>query len=152
MTNVTRLSVDPERLTTALAYDMASKLISVEEILKKYAIAKDELKLIVATREFKTLYREAKLAWDSDARTRVRAKATAAVEDGLLPVHTLLHDSQVTPQARLEAFKQLTGLADLGPKKDNREAGGRVSITINVPHHKVPTLIEGEVLGDSTDI
>lgn len=139
-------------MTTALAYDLASQLISTEDILAKYELSRDELAIIASSKEFKQLYKEAKLAWDSDPKTRVRAKAQAAVEDGLLPVHTILHDTSAAPASRLEAFKQLTGLADLGPKKEAGSTAGRVSIVINVPGHKAPTLIEGEASNaDSTD-
>ena len=58
-------------MTTALAYDMASKLLSTKDILEKYELSKDELQIIISSKEFKTLYREAKLAWESDSKTRI---------------------------------------------------------------------------------
>jgi hypothetical protein len=129
-------------MTAGLAFDIASELISTDDVLAKYELSKTQLTKIMRTNEFKTLYKEAKLAWDSDPKTRVRAKAQMAVEDGLLPVHRILHDEMMTPQARLDAFKQLTSLADLGPKKEIGDAGGRVAITINVPSVTGPTVIE----------
>lgn len=125
---------------------MASQLISTKDILAKYEITQAQLKTILKTDEFKAYYKEAKLAWESDPKARVRAKAQAAVEDGLLPVHTILHDAQMTPQARLEAFKQLTSLADLGPKKDMAGGAGAVSIVINVPHKNEPVEINAQAI------
>lgn len=141
-------SVDPVKRTMALAFDMASKLISTQDILKKYGLTGGELATIISSAGFKQYFREAKLAWDADPQARVRAKAAAAVEDGLLPVHTILHDIDANPTARLEAFKQLTSLAGLGPKKEEGGTAGRVNIQINVPSAGEPVVLFSE--GDET--
>jgi hypothetical protein len=145
--NLQKVSVDPKLLTNSLAFDMASQLISTKDILAKYELTQAQLKTILKSDEFKAYFKEAKLAWESDPEARVRAKAAAAVEDGLLPVHTILHDQQMSPQARLEAFKQLTGLANLGPKKDIGGGAGSVAITINVPSRNEPIEINAQAIG-----
>jgi hypothetical protein len=146
------VSVDPSRITTALAYDLASNLMGPEDLMAKYELSPDEFKIIVSSTEFRQLYREAKVAWESDPKARVEAKAQAAVEDGLLPVHAILHSGDYPPAARLEAFKQLKEVARLGgSRKADDMGGGRVSITINVPGQQAPAIIAGEVAASSTD-
>ena len=144
--NIEPVSVRPELLTTALAYDVASKLITLDDIRTKYELSAAQLRKLTATPEFRKLYKEAKVLWESDPEARIRAKAQAAVEDGLLPVHSILHNTEFAPLARMEAFKQLSNLANMGPKRDESTAGGRVSITINVPSTQHPTVINGDKL------
>lgn len=120
-----------------LADDLATQLIPLPAILEKYALNSLQLKMIVDTPQFRVLYAEAKARWNSDTNTeeRIRSKSSMMVEDSLLEVFHILHNDETSNSTKLESFKQLTSVADLGPKrgKDNGGSGQRTTITINVP-------------------
>lgn len=136
MTNQ-ELSLRYSEVSATLADDLATQLIPIPAILEKYELTKDQLKQIVATPQFKILFDEAKLRWNSDTNTeeRIRSKSSMMVEDSLLEVFHILHDAETTNATKLESFKQLTSVADLGPKrgKEGGSIGQRTTITINVP-------------------
>jgi len=132
MSSLTPISIDPENLSSQLAYDVASKLLTVDDILVKYELTREEFMRLVKTDEFKKLYAEAKLAWEGDAKARIQAKAAMAVEDSLLTVHSMLVNDMVPATARLEAFKQLKSIAGVEPDKKETGTGAHVAISINL--------------------
>jgi len=124
-------------IPASLAHDLACKLLPVSAVLEKYKLDSARLKTIIATSQFKVLYDEAKARWDKDTNTedRIRSKSAMLVEDSLLEVYSILHHQDTSNSSKLESFKQLTTVADLGPKraKDGEKSSHRTTITINVP-------------------
>lgn len=131
------LNPQSSEISARLADDLATQLIPVEAILEKYELTQQQLKTIVASPQFKILFDEAKARWNADTNTeeRIRSKSSMMVEDSLLEVFHILHNDQTSNSTKLESFKQLTSVADLGPKrgKDSGGIGQRTTITINVP-------------------
>lgn len=120
----------------ALAAELATKLLPLAEILKRYGLTKDELKNKLADPQFKHMVTEFRREWHSplSSRDRVKAKAALAVEDGLLELHRVFYDPDTNASVRLDAYKQLVQLADMQPKKEESgSTGGGFSVTINIP-------------------
>jgi len=151
----------PARLTSTLAFDIASKLLSTDELLEKHGLTASELKSIVALPEFRRLYAEAKLTWESDIDQRLELKASMSLEDHLLTLHAMANDVGVDPQDRLNAVKllaQVSGKAGsrAGSSGSGSTAGERVVININVPDPADPAAnrgitVEGVALPDAPD-
>jgi len=143
ISNSKHLSVPLDSVRMAsLAYELASDLIPPADIIERYRISAEDLRVLFKKEHFRNLLREYKLEWASpkNAKERVRVKAMLAVEDGLVDLYNIFKDGGLTAAARMEAYKQLTVLADAAPKKDAPAEGGRVSITINLGDKNKPII------------
>jgi hypothetical protein len=125
----------------ALAAELGARILPLPDILKRYNISAAELKVLLKDEQFRHMVADFRREWHSpmSARDRVRVKAALAVEDGLIDLHQLFLDPEITPSARLDAYKQLVQLADMQPKRD--DVGGPsagFSITINIPRENEP--------------
>jgi hypothetical protein len=118
----------------ALAAELATKLLPLPEIIKRYDLTPAQLKDLLRDQQFRHMVNEFRREWHSplSARERVRLKSSLAVEDGLIELYRIFKDLDYTPSARLDAFKQLVGLADMQPKKDAVESGPSFSLTLNL--------------------
>lgn len=128
-----------EQVTNALAQDLAAKLTPVPDLLKRYSLTAEQLKQIIATNEFKQKYAAAKALWENDNNSaeRTTSKATLLVEDSLLTLYGIVHDAEVNPSVRIQAFNSIVDLSDVAPKKQNQNqdgSGKSFSITINLPN------------------
>jgi hypothetical protein len=148
----TSQDADPQ---AALAAELAAKLLPVEEILERYSKTPAQLKQLMADKQFRHMVAEFRREWNSplSARDRVKVKSALAVEDGILELNRLFYDPDVTPNVRLDAYKQLVQLADMQPKRDDAgPATGGFSISINIPQPEgAPRQMTLEHSGDPYD-
>ena len=118
-----------------LASEIASDLLPLGEVLKRHSLTMEHLQQLTQEREFNMMLEEFRREWSSpmNVKERIKLKALLATEDGMDELYMIFRNMDFAPNARLDAFKQLTGLADAMPKRDGGEGGGSgFSITINV--------------------
>jgi len=128
----------PEQVQARMAYEMAARLSDPKDILARYGLNANQAKKLFKTPQFKQLYREAKAVWEADTsvKERIRAKAAMMVEDSLLEVFGMVHNTEIAAPSRLDAFKQIMQVADLGPKRSDSDgaSGPHFSLTLNLGH------------------
>lgn len=140
----------PANLNRAhLAFELACDLLAQPDILSRFELTKDQLAHLVRhDPQFRHQYRAYKEAWGApkNTRERVQLKAGLAVEDGMPELYAIFRNPEIATQQRLEAFKQLTNLADVAPKKDGMDIGSRFTVNINLGTPDAPEVV---VLGQS---
>tara|TARA_R110000772_G_scaffold51809_4_gene118867 strand:+ start:560 stop:1018 length:459 start_codon:yes stop_codon:yes gene_type:complete len=126
--------INNDQAHASLAAELATKLHPVKEILARHNVTSSELLVLMTDSQFKHMIREYRREWNSplSARERVRMKSSLAVEDGLVELYRVFQDKDIQPNARMDAFKQLVGLADMQPKKEAGELGPSFSLTLNL--------------------
>ena len=128
-----------------LAVELACQISSLPDILKRYRLTRGDLKVKLKDPTFRKMVVESKRAWHSDlsVKERVRLKASVLVEDSILAVYNILHDSENPSASRLDAFKQLARVADVdAPGKSTMEAGEKFTVVINLGDEKL--VIDGD--------
>ena len=123
--------------------ELAANLLPVEAILTQFSLSKEQLKIMLKDKSFRRMVTTYKQEWmaATNAKERIRIKAAIATEEGLLALNDIFRDSKLNPTARLEAFKQLTALADVSPKPDAIDGGPKFMLTLNMGgDHAVVTL------------
>lgn len=118
-----------------LAAEIACEIHELDDILKRHLITRDHLRVLAEQREFSMMLEQYQREWNSPMNTqeRIKLKASIAAEDGLTELYGIFKNADFAPNARLDAYKQITTLADAIPKRDGGEGGGSgFSITINV--------------------
>ena len=141
-----------------LALELIAKLEPIQNVLIRHNLTEPELKKLLKEPAFKQQIKEAKQYWDSPSnlRERVQAKTGMLIEDSVMEMYTLIHDSDLNPAARLDAFKTLARMANMedpqkkevaqlrqtgeGASKDKRvmisiNLGGEDSVHCEVPVH-----------------
>jgi hypothetical protein len=154
--------ISSNKIQARLAYELAANLMTPSEVFQRFGLNKQQARAILANPQFRTLYAEAKVVWNSAESTkdRIRAKAGMMVEDSLLALWQILHDGEVAPPSRLAAFKEIVQVANLGPPRASEgpgESGPRFTLTINIPgspgHEAKSVTIDAETAEtDSTDV
>lgn len=117
-----------------LAVELAVGISPVKEILKRHGLTSIQLKSKMADSGFRSMVKEARRVWNSDlsAKERIRLKSQILVEDSLLGLYQLFHDSNLSASARLDAFKAMSKTADVDtPEKVVGPTGGRVVLNLN---------------------
>jgi len=132
-----KIGLAQTQITNALAMELAAQLTDLPDILERYSLSKAQLKRILKDPEFRVMYAQAKARWGADANAteRVITKSTLMVEDSLLEIYGILHDSNGTSNSKIAAFTALVELSDAAPRKQAAkppEKGEKFSITINL--------------------
>ena len=127
-------TISANDLDPALAVELAIGLLPIADILTRFGISKAHLVALLKNAVFRGMVTDYKREWHaaSNAKERVKLKAAMAAEEGLLQLYGIFNNADVNPTARLEAYKQLTNLADVVPKKDAVETGSRFNLTLNL--------------------
>jgi hypothetical protein len=76
-----------------------------------------------------------------NAAERVRIKAAALAEDGLMDIWHLLVDQDVNPSVRLDAHRHLAKLADVEPRREDAQSGPTFSLTLNLGSDGAPPIV-----------
>jgi hypothetical protein len=118
----------------AFAAELATQLLPVPEVLKRFNTTSAELVSLLEDPQFKHMVQEYRREYNAplNARERVKLKTSLAVEDGILTLYQMFRDEELGVNARIDAFKQLVGLADMGPKKEGEAQGPAFSLTLNL--------------------
>jgi len=144
------LVTQPAVNMTALATELAVKLLPTEEVLAQFGLTADQLRGILQDKQFRQMVLQIRADWNAatNSKERVRLKAALSVEENLLTMHRIVNDSDMHPSARIDAFKQLKELADVAPRANVAEG---VKFTLNISLADRPTekvIIDGSQDGD----
>lgn len=133
-------------IDSRLAFDLATGIADVEDVLERYGLTKEDLRVRLQNPTFKKIYHEAKSLWNSDLsiKERVRLKAMALVEDSLLELYTIFHTTDVAAPARIEAFRRLAQVATVDTPDKTNEVGNRVNVVFNFGGSD-PSVFHGKV-------
>lgn len=138
---------------TALATELAVKLLPTEEVLKQFGITADQLRAMLRDQQFRQMISQIRTDWNAatNSKERVRLKAALSVEENLLTMHAIVQNTDLHPGARIDAFKQIKELADVTPRANVAEG---VRFTLNIaladgPAEKV--IVESPSLGQVVD-
>lgn len=118
-----------------LASDLALELEAQEIILVRHGITEAHLRQLTHENEFNMMLEEFRREWSSpkNVKERIKLKALLATEDGMDELYMIFRNMDLAPNARLDAYKQLSTLADAVPKRETEGGGGSgFQITINV--------------------
>lgn len=151
---------NPEQTSVALAFDLVAKLSDPKDIAARHGLNGKQLLRLVKNQPFQRLMLEAKRAWYSDTNASVRAKAKAAlmVEDILIPLFAMVHDTELSPAARIAAARELMVIADMdGGEKvaagvTGATPGELFSLTINIGTQEPTVLTANRPAIDYTDV
>ncbi len=126
-------NVSSDELTHQLATEMATGLYSIADVGEKFGLSASKLKRIAKSPHFKRIYAEAKALWDSDGNVqeRVRRKSALLLEDSILPMYSIIHNNELAPAARIEAFAKLRSTADMEPTKGG-DGTVKENFTLNI--------------------
>lgn len=131
-----------------LAWELVAQISPLPDILRRHGLTYDDLKNKLREPLFRSLVAETKRIWKSDLNTkeRIRIKAALLVEDSMLEMYGVVHNRELSPQARIDAFESLVGIADLKPDKNGSATGERVVINISVPGIEKPVVIDSHAV------
>lgn len=137
------VTIPPGLEVASLAAELATKLYTVADTLLRFSITAAQLKLLMSDAQFRHMVADYRRQWNApmSARERVKAKASLAVEDGLAELYRTYHDTDIHPQARLDAFKQLVALADMQPKQNAQDTGTKFSLHIQLADSRAETVV-----------
>lgn len=130
----------------ALARELAQGIREPLAILQEYGftgVDDPAWQSLSGTAEFQRLLEGLVREWNAADTTtrRVRAKALASVELGLLELHTMMTSERVDPKVRVDAFKVMKGVAGLdtqpGVGSMGGDGGSGVSIKIVIGQQTV---------------
>lgn len=142
----------------ALAAEMAAQIHDTKTIAKRFDITLAQLRELTREPAFNKMLEEFTREWESpmNVKERVRLKAAIAAEDGLAELYGIFQDVDLAPAARLDAFKQITTLADVQPSRaGDGGGGGGFQISINLGTHgdapEKPIQVTGMTLDHDTE-
>lgn len=140
-------SVATEVITHRLAGEMASGLLPVSEILTRFELTSAQLKVIAKDERFRKMFWEAKAIWNGteNVQERIRQKSALLLEDSLMPLYKIIHDLNLAPAARIDAFARLQSIANMQPSREG-DGTPRESFILNVTigDDKKTVLIDAE--------
>lgn len=149
-TQLSQPIVDLKHLQASLAAELAVGLLPVPDILRRFKLTRDQLKLMLKDHQFKQMIVQFKREWHdaANAKERIRLKAALMVEENLLMLDQIFNDLELNPQARLDAFKQMVTLADVAPKADAAQTGPKFNLTLNLGNDSKPVTIDAEAVSE----
>ena len=127
-------SVASKAVSNQLAIELAAGLYSTQQIMEKFDLNKNQLLKITTTPQFRAMFTEAKVLWEKseNVKERTRLKAALLLEDSVIPLFSLIHNVDISPGARIDAFAKLMALADMNPSKDGGSAGTGEGFKLNI--------------------
>lgn len=127
--------VASENLRASLASELAIGMLPIPDILKRFGMTTVQLKQLLRDQTFKNMVKQFKAEWHeaSNSKERIRLKAAIMVEENLVELHRIFNDIEMNPSTRLEAFKQMTTLADVQPRHTGPDnSGPKFNLTLNL--------------------
>lgn len=138
-----------------LARQLAMDILPVSQILQLNSVDDKTWERIQEDRKFQEILHDYAKEWNSasNTRTRIKVKSQSAIEMLLEPLVEAIMDSSIPLSQRIEAIRQLARLGELEGKPEigGGQAGGGVSITINVGQDKPPVIIDAQPSLEITD-
>lgn len=130
-----------------LAIEIAVKIRPIPELLNTYNLTRADLVRKLKDPMFRGMVKQAKTVWGSDLsiKERIRLKSQVLVEDSLLEIFKVIHNSENAIPAKLDAFKQLARVAEVdSAEKSKGGEGSRFTVSINLGDTIAPVIIEGK--------
>lgn len=130
-----------------LAIELAVQIRPVAELLVHYNLSRAELVTKLKDRMFRDMVKQAKTLWHSDLsiKERIRLKSQVLVEDSLLSIFQIIHDANNAIPAKLDAFKQLSRVAEVeAPERGRGDTGSRFTVQINLGDSAPPVIIDAQ--------
>ena len=139
--NITHLPIKPKSsvpssaASARLAQELAAGLTDPEDLLERFGLSKSQFRRITKSTAFRKMYKRAKEVWDDIDNTeeRIRTKSLYLLEDSILPLYGIIHNADLAPAARIEAFAKLMKISNMEPKKEGEGSGSNFTVTINIP-------------------
>jgi hypothetical protein len=99
--------------TNELIFELVAKIDDPKDVLARHDVTVAQLKVWKADPVFIQQFKEARAFWNSNSNTKERivTKALAMLEDSLMGLFAIANSSGTATGARLEAVKQIAGLA-----------------------------------------
>ncbi len=124
--------LDFEHLSPLICMELAAGLSTPAGVRQKYEITDDQWLRLQNNPTFLHMMKEATLAFagDMNAGKRITKKAEILLEESLPILHKLMTAPEASTATVIDVVKQLTVLAEKGPK--NKQEGGGVGAGFNV--------------------
>ena len=128
-----------------MAIEIAIQIRPINEILVAYSTSRSELVAKLKNPMFRDMVKQAKRLWSSDLsiKERIRLKSQVLVEDSLLTIFGIVHNSDNAVPAKLDAFKQLARVAEVDTTdRVKGDTGTRFTVQINLGESTPPVIID----------
>jgi hypothetical protein len=115
-----------EHLSPLICMELAAGLADAEGVREKYNISEEQWLRLRENPTFVAMMKEAALAFSGDmnAGKRITKKAEILLEESLPILHRLMTSPEASTATVIDVVKQLTILAEKGPKAGKDGAGG----------------------------
>ena len=153
MNQIASSSLTSDDIEARVALELAIGIQPVADIIKQFSLTKAQMQQLLQEQGFRNMVKQFKSEWlaASNSKERIRLKAAVMAEHNLLVLHDIVNDMDLNPNARLEAYKQITALADVQPKKDAVESGPKFNLTLNLGGDQTVTIDAETVIDDGDD-
>lgn len=128
-------SLEREGVMLRLAREIAMDILPIETILAMYELTPEDLEEIKQSTYFQRVLQGELEAWNCAVNTkqRVEIKSASLVEHALAAINTLIHDTNQSASARVEAVKTVAKLGNLGLTNVADGGGGEMfKVVINL--------------------
>jgi hypothetical protein len=118
--------LDLEHLSPLICMELAAGLSTPEGVRKKYEISENQWLRLRENPTFVAMMKEATLAFagDMNAGKRITKKAEVLLEESLPILHRLMVSPAASSGTIIDVVKQLTVLAEKGPKNTGKDGAG----------------------------
>jgi hypothetical protein len=144
-------------LSAQVAAEIAAELSTPDEIRARYKITDEQWDVMRKSPIFRDMVATAikEFRGDLNAKKRIQLKAAIAAEDSLPQLYSMVYDKTIPAQSRIDAYKQLADLAEVGARSskgtEGRDPGEGFTLIINFPTG--PRTVEVEPLeGESSQL
>lgn len=117
-----------------LARELAMEMRATDAILADYGVGTHEWESLSRSPRFQSLLVTEMAQWNAAQSThdRVRLKSAVLVEEYLVEANRRLHDINETLSSKVELFKTLARIANLGTGDGEGGSGGGFRVVINI--------------------
>jgi hypothetical protein len=122
-------------LNAHIAAELAAGLSDPPAIRERYGISEEQWRMLAKNKAFRSMVAEAiqNFKGDMNAGARITMKAEIILEDSIPVLDQIIHNPQITPQARIEAIKELRTLSGrTGKDSGTSVPGGGFTLNINI--------------------
>lgn len=125
-------------LSAQVAAEIAAGLSTPQEVCARYGISPEQWETMRTNQLFRDMVAAAikDFRGDLNAKKRIQLKAAIAAEDSLPELYAMVYDRTVPANARIDAHKQLTNLAEVGAQAARHgsvDPGEGFTLVINFP-------------------
>jgi hypothetical protein len=142
------VGLDLSSLNAHIAAELAAGLSDAAAVRERYGISQAQWDVLKASPVFRGMLGEAvrELRGDLNAGNRIQKKADIVIEDAIPAYDSMIHNSDIPAQARIDAGKLLAQLAGRTAKQGEggAPAGGGFTLNINLGGGREKLVIDGK--------